>query len=171
MRSAHSFLMTETVNFAPMYSKEEHKQMKLEFWNEFKTHMQKIRSSNGRRINWINYPSEIKDLYIRVDADGKGTRLRFDIQSKDAGVRAILWEQLQELKVVMEQEMGTEGKWIENAFNAHVSSYNSIVWERNDLNFFHKEDHPEIMLYLQDRLVHFDLFYQEFKDILINLAN
>ncbi|WP_341901270.1 DUF4268 domain-containing protein [Fluviicola taffensis] len=153
-----------------MYSKEEAKQLKINFWNQFKVQMQKTRSSNGRRMNWLSYPSEVKDIYIRVDADGKGARLTFDIQGKDAGVRQILWEQVTELKIVLESEMGTEGVWIENANTSVVSDFNRIIWERSDLNFYKPEDHPEIINYLADRLIHFDAFYQEFKDILINLA-
>ncbi len=153
-----------------MYSKEELKQIRTDFWNQFKVRMQKVRSSNGRRINWLSYPSEVKDIYIRVDADGKGARLTFDIQGKDAGVRQILWEQLYELKAVLEAEMGTDGIWIEHASTPVVADFNRIVWERSDLNFYKMEDHPEILNFLADRLIHFDAFYQEFKDILINLA-
>ena len=153
-----------------MYSKEELKQLKTDFWNQFKVKMQKTRSSNGRRMNWLAYPSEVKNIYIRVDADGKGARLTFDIQGKDEGVRQILWEQLYELKVVMESEMGPEGTWIENTFSSSVPQFNRIIWERTDLNLFKTEDHAEIQNFLADRLIHFDAFYQEFKDILINLA-
>lgn len=153
-----------------MYTKEELRQLRTDFWNQFKVKMQKVRSSNGRRMNWLAYPSEVKDIYIRIDADGKGARLTFDIQGKDEGVRQILWEQLQELKVVLESEMGPEGVWIERASSSSVSEFNRIIWERNDLNFFKQEDHPEIQRFLADRLIHFDAFYQEFKDILINLA-
>ncbi|AEA45437.1 DUF4268 domain-containing protein [Fluviicola taffensis] len=154
-----------------MYSKEEAKQLKADFWNQFKVHMQKVRSSNGRRMNWLAYPTEVKDIYVRVDVDGKGARFTFDIQGKDEGVRAILWEQLTELKIVLEEEMGTEGVWIENASTSVVSDFNRIIWERRDLNFYRKEDHPEIINFLSERLIHFDAFYQEFKDILINLAS
>ncbi|WP_343604778.1 DUF4268 domain-containing protein [Fluviicola sp.] len=153
-----------------MYTKEELRQLRTDFWNQFKVKMQKVKSSNGRRMNWLAYPSEVKDIYIRIDADGKGARLTFDIQGKDEGVRQILWEQLQELKVVLESEMGPEGVWIERASSSSVSEFNRIIWERNDLNFFKQEDHPEIQRFLADRLIHFDAFYQEFKDILINLA-
>lgn len=153
-----------------MYTKEELKQLKTDFWNQFKVKMQKTRSSNGRRMNWLAYPSEVKDIYIRVDTDASGARLTFDIQGKDEGVRQILWEQLYELKVVMEQEMGTDGVWIENASSPVVPQFNRIIWERSDLSFYKPEDHPEIMDFLADRLVRFDAFYQEFKDILINLA-
>ncbi|MDR0802023.1 DUF4268 domain-containing protein [Fluviicola sp.] len=153
-----------------MYTKDELRQFRTDFWNQFNLKMKKIKSSSGRKMNWLAYPSDVKDIYIRIDTDGKGARLTFDIQGKDEGVRQILWEQLQELKIVMESEMGTDGIWIENASSLSVPKFNRILWERNDLNFFKPEDHTEIQNFLADRLIHFDAFYQEFKDILINLA-
>jgi hypothetical protein len=48
-----------------MFSKEELKQYKIDFWTAFKKRMQDKRSSNGRKINWLNYPSEIP--YISFD--------------------------------------------------------------------------------------------------------
>lgn len=154
-----------------MYSKEALKQLKIDFWTSFKNHMSKKRSSSGRRINWINYPSEIEFVYIRIDTDNKGARFMVDIQAKDAGVRAIIWEQLHELKAVMVSEMGDEGLWIENTFSESVPAFDRIIWERTDLSFYRPEDHPAIMAFFEDRLVRFDAFYQEFKEILINLAS
>lgn len=153
-----------------MFKKEELKAMKTAFWADFRSHMSQHRSANGRRMNWLSYPSEIDFIYIRVDADGKGARFSFDIQAKDAGVRAIIWEQMYELKAVLESEMGTDGQWIEDCSSQYVPQFNRILWERTDLNFFHPEDKQEIFSFLEDRLVRFDAFYQEFKDILTNLA-
>lgn len=153
-----------------MYTKEELKNIKTAFWADFKAHMSPHRSVNGRRMNWLNYPSEIDFIYIRVDADAKGARFCFDIQAKDSGVRAIIWEQMYELKTVLESEMGSEGQWIENCSSPYVAQFNRILWERTDLNFFQPTDQNAIFTFLEDRLVHFDAFYQEFKDILINLA-
>ena len=49
-----------------MFSKEESKEHNLIFWNGFNTYMTKIRSSNGRKINWLNYPSDAKTIFIRL---------------------------------------------------------------------------------------------------------
>ena len=153
-----------------MYTKEELKQIKTVFWTDFKNRMTTHRSVNGRRMNWLNYPTEIDFIYARADADAKGARFCFDIQAKDAGVRAIIWEQMYELKAVLEAEMGTEGVWMEDCSSPFVPQFNRIVWERPELNFFKPENRQEIFSFLENRLVCFDAFYQEFKDILINLA-
>ena len=154
-----------------MYKKEEVTAFKTQFWSEFKVHMSATRSADGSRMNWLNYPSGIKFIHIRTDADESGARLCFDIQAKDAGVRSIFWEQMQELKIVMESEMGTDGIWIEDCRSAAVPHFSRIMWELNGVSIFHSDDYNEMFTFLEDRLVHFDAFYHDFKDILVNLAS
>jgi hypothetical protein len=154
-----------------MFSKEELKQYKIDFWTAFKKRMQDKRSSNGRKINWLNYPSEIPYIFIRLDANAKEARFMIDIQPKDDGIRAIIWEQLYELKVVFEAEMGTDGQWLENESSQQVAAFNRISWMLEDVNFFQENDKHKIFDFFEERLVKFDNFYQEFKDILIHLAS
>lgn len=153
-----------------MLSKEEFKAFKFQFWNDLKIHLAQNRSSNGRKINWLNYPSEIKDIYVRLEVDKKGVRVCFDIQAKDEGVRAILWEQMTELKKIMEETMELKGEWIEHHFNETLDDFGRIQWEAPGLNYLKPEDRAAIFAFFEKHLVQFDLFYQEFKDILILLA-
>lgn len=152
-----------------MLSKEERKEKNTRFWESFRKEMRPIKSSNGRSINWINYPTDVKDVYLRLHSDSKSTRISFDIQPKDDGIRSILWEQMTELKVVMEEETG---KAIWNEFDRVFAGRNvsSIQWENPDLNFFKDEDVPKIKAFLKEKLIAFDSFYQEFKEILVLLA-
>ena len=111
-------------------------------------------------------------VFFRVLIDrSRGARFCFDIQAKDPGVRAVIWEQMYELKAMLEAEMGTDGQWIENCSSPYVAQFNRIIWERTGLNFFRYEDQNEIFTFLEDRLIRFDAFYQDFKDILVNLAS
>ena len=84
-----------------MFSKEESRQLNYSFWNGFNEYMSKVRSSNGRKTNWSSYPSDVKSIFIRLEVDSKGARLCFDIQHKDDELRAIIWEQMTELKMVL----------------------------------------------------------------------
>lgn len=154
-----------------MYQKEELKAYKTAFWTAFKAHMSKHRSVNGRKMNWLNYPSDIPYIHIRLEADNRAARFCFDIQAKDAGVRSIIWEQLHELKTVIESEMGTEGLWLERYSSPVIPEFDRIQWELSGVSMFHEDDLPAIFGFFEDRLVHFDAFYQEFKDVLVNLAH
>lgn len=153
-----------------MFTKDEMKNLKTDFWNGFKKTMQNVKSANGRKMNWLNYPTDVKDIYLRCEADQHGARLCFDFQMKDAGIRQLFWEQMVELKKVLELETGTDAMWIENTSSFSVPQFNRIVWENPSLNFYNQANHPQIYAFLKERLIAFDKFYQEFKDILINLA-
>lgn len=152
-----------------MLSKEERKELNTTFWEGFRKEMRKIKSVNGRAINWINYPSDVKDIYIRLQADQQGARLCIDIQPKDDGIRSILWEQLTELRVVMESEVGP-ALW--NEFDRVFQGRNvsRVYWELPDANFYREEDRIRMKDFLRSKLVQFDTFYQEYKEILILLA-
>jgi hypothetical protein len=153
-----------------MLSKEERKERNEKFWSTFKEVMRKTQSSSGRRINWATYPTQINHFYLRLVCDGKLTAMCLDLQFKDDGVRAIVWEQLGELKMVMESVMTQKGIWLESLETTEGLIINRIQWELPDKNFYTDEDWPEIHAFFKKRLVEFDAFYQEFKDILILLV-
>ena len=153
-----------------MLGKEERKIRNTAFWDDFRKQMRNLKSSNGRRINWISYPSDVKNIYIRMEVEGRGVRLCMDIQPKDDGVRAILFEQMTELKNLLEKTMSCETIWLEHFTTKEGSTISRIMWENNNLSFYNDEDWPLIVDFLSHQLVEFDLFYQEFKDILIALA-
>ncbi len=153
-----------------MISKEELKERNGQFWTGFQKEMRNIRSSDGKRINWIKYPLGVKDMYLRMETTGKFTSFALEIQPKDDGVRAILWEQMTELRVVLEDAMGSAGIWSEFDRVFADRNVSRVYWERTDLNFFNDNHLPIIQEYLKEKLIAFDVFYQEFKDILINLA-
>lgn len=153
-----------------MLSKEEKKERNTAFWESLRKEMRSVRSVNGRSINWINYPTDVKDVYMRMEADANGARLCFDIQPKDDGIRSILYEQMTELKRVMEDTVGTADYWNEFDRTFNGRNVSRIAWEDKSLNFYKNEDLDAIKSFFKTKLIAWDEFYQEFKDILVNLA-
>lgn len=153
-----------------MLNKEERKERNTRFWDQFRKQMRSKLSSNGKRINWIGYPLGLKDLYLRLEADQAGVRMCFDIQPKDDGIRAIMWEQMTELKKVMESETGPADFWNPAHHIVSGRTVSRICWEDKHLSFMRDEDWPKMFDFLEIKLRGFDRFYQEYKDILITLA-
>lgn len=154
-----------------MLSKEELKEKNTQFWERFRKEIKDQRSSNGRQMNWINYPTDVKDIYIRMEVDAKGARLCLDIQPKDDGIRSIIWEQMIELKKVLTDTMEAEANWNEASHTWNGRLISRIMWENPDVNYYKEEDVPLVIAFLKDKLIHFDKFYQEYKEILINLMH
>lgn len=153
-----------------MLSKEARKERNEQFWSAFKEVMRKKVSSSGRRVNWVTYPTEVKNTYLRLMSDGKFTAVCYDIQFKDAGIQSIFWEQLGELKKVLEISMNYPTVWNDSYINNEGKSIGRIYWELENVNFYNDEDWPIIHEFFKNRLLEFDGFYQEFKEILISLV-
>lgn len=153
-----------------MLNKEERKERNTRFWDQFRKIMRSKSSACGKKINWISYPLGVKDLYLRLEADSEGVRMCFDIQPKDDGIRAILWEQMTELKKVMEDETGPADCWNPAHHVVSGRTVSRIYWEQQGLSFMKDEDWPKMFEFLELKLMGFDRFYQEYKDILITLA-
>lgn len=153
-----------------MLSKEELHEKKLLFWTELKHFLAKDKSSNGRRISWLTYPTDIKHIYLRLHVDKKEVALNFDIQYKDKDVRAVFWEQMNELKKVLTNEMSEEGNWIEHCYSEAVPDFCRIQWKKENLNYLKESDKQAIFEFFRTKLLAFDTFYQEYKEILIFLA-
>ena len=154
-----------------MLLKEERKAWNEDFWAGFKAHMRACMSSSGRRINWINYPTQVKNTYLRMICEGSSISLCYDIQFKDAGIQAIFWEQLTELKVVLENNMSIPTNWEPRFLNKEGQTIGRISWRLDGSNFYNQADWPVIYAFFKKHLKEFDVFYQEFNEILITLVD
>lgn len=153
-----------------MFSKEELRNRKVLFWNEFRAIMTLERSKSGRKVNWINYNSGIKFLFIRLEATSKNAIFSIDIQPKDDGVREIIYEQFTELKKVLEIEFNEPGNWREHFVLPNQQEISRIYWELDNVNMFKREDKQKIFDFFKLNLLAFDRFYSEFNEILIELS-
>jgi hypothetical protein len=132
--------------------------------------MQDNKSSNEKKINWLSYPTQIKHIYLRLNTNKKIVSLTFDIQFKDQTIRSVFWEQMNELKTVLINIMGEEGNWYENFELDNKLIISRIEWKLEGVNFLNEEDKNQIFSFFKAKLVNFDNFYQEFKEILLFLA-
>lgn len=154
-----------------MLPKEERKAWNEAFWAGFKAHMRACLSSSGKRVNWLNYPTQVKNTYLRLVCDGKQVAICYDIQFKDPGIQAIFWEQLTELKVVLESNMSIPTIWEPQFVNNEGQTIGRIFWILEGTNFYDQQNWQQIYAFFKKHLREFDVFYQEFNEILITLVD
>src|SRR5690606_22324833 len=78
-----------------MFSKEESKRLRQEFWISFG-------QSSPRR--WILYHTRIKDFSFKFHFDTKKAMVSMDIENQDLGKRIELWEKLISLRSILETD-------------------------------------------------------------------
>lgn len=152
-----------------MFSKEERKAYNAAFWTRFKEQAGVNKGANGKRINWVNYPTHLKQVYVRLHADTKFARLSIEIQDKDEGIRDLIWEQFIELKKVLENEMPASGDWEKEAFNTANQPIARISWTLENVNMYERKDWQKIFNFFIPLLIGFDRFYSTYDEVLVGL--
>jgi hypothetical protein len=153
-----------------MLGKEALKEHNRNFWKTFHHRMRETRSRNGKGINWLQYPTNLKNLYVRLEATKNSASFYVDLQWKDEGIRSIVYEQMTELKAVMTESMKDPGEWLESFYDAEGQEISRIRWTLPGVNYYKELDHSKIYDFLEEKLRGFDEFYQEYKEILILLV-
>lgn len=101
-----------------MYSKEEIKELRLNFWQSFKSYCETQPVLNYKRKRWMLNETQVRGLALRFDIDRENAWVIMELQHKNEDRRLKTYEILERYKVVMEE--GFE---------------NGLVWE-----FYHKRE-------------------------------
>lgn len=147
-----------------MLSKEVVTQTRSDFWITFGKYMNPVPSSLGLKTNWINYKTGIKDLYIKMNADGKTVRIGIELTHKDEGLRNLFFEQLQEFKLLLEDAMKEEWVWDQKLHNESGKAISRVSIEI-DGNIFVKDKWGKMFTFLKYRLIAFDEFWSDAQDV------
>ena len=58
------------------------------------------KSKNGNSVKWLNYPTNVKDIYFRIQCNKSSASIFIDIQHRDEEIRKLFYEQFLELKIL-----------------------------------------------------------------------
>jgi len=148
-----------------MLSKSERQALNSDFYTALGLMMQGNVSEFGSKVRWTNYRTNVKDIYIRLEADGKGARFFLDFQHKDPGIRALFYEQLTELKTLLTLELGEGVIWHEKTFKEDGSAISRLELRLEKGSLYDKSTWPEMLVFLKESLLSFDSFWYQCFDI------
>ena len=140
-----------------MFSKEESKRIKQEFW---------ISYGKSFPRKWLLYNTKIKDLSFKFHFDTKSAMVALDVEG-DLEQRIKYWEKLESLKSILITdyvpkaifddtyilENGKEISRIYVALDGKVSIHNKNTWQ-------------EVMLFFNKTMPKFEHFFEDFEDVL-----
>src|SRR5690606_17378485 len=97
-----------------MYSKSEAAQIKKEFWTALQNYMRPIPDAAGAYINWINYKTGIKGIYLQWDAFPAYCAASIEIKHSDSTLRQAYYAKLRALRGQFDEQVGHNWIWEEN---------------------------------------------------------
>ncbi|WP_339866392.1 DUF4268 domain-containing protein [uncultured Algoriphagus sp.] len=146
-----------------MYNKAETSRIRSEFWIAFGKYMKPIPNAEGRRINWPNYKTGVRNIYFRMKAERDFASIGIEIGHPDEELQELYFDQFAQFKKMLEAALGESWDWKlhqVNEFGQLVSRIEKILPAVNVMN---EQDWPEIISFLKPRIIALDEFWDNVK--------
>lgn len=152
-----------------MFSREEAARLRQQFWISFGQYMKPIPGAEGLPVNWVNYKTGVKHIFFRMDAEKKHASIAIEIAHPDEGVRALLLEQFEEFKRLLENTLDEEWDWQPKASNAFDKQVARIELVLPNVSVYNQQQWPEIIAFLKPRIIALDEFWINVKPVFEDL--
>lgn len=149
-----------------MFSKEEVKNLRLNFWNGFKALSAEERRKRGMKKDWILMRTGIKGLSLRFDIDRKHAGLGFEIYNLDKFKEALLFEKMESLRNILETELGQKLVWDDAFITQEDRECSRIYLEITDVDYYQQKYWDEIYTFWLRNMLILERVFLEYKDIL-----
>jgi hypothetical protein len=148
-----------------MYSKEEKKALKVGFWTSLNDKLTEAGKAKGRNLEWMSYPTQLKPLFFRMEADETSARLCIDVQFFNDGVREVYFQQFEGFETILKKTLGDDLIFQKEFEHWNGKTISRIYCELADVNVNKKEDWEKIQVYLTEKFLKLDEFWQEFSEV------
>jgi len=146
-----------------MYSREQSARIRQDFWTSFGKYMSPIPNAGGEHINWVNYKTGIKNIYLRMDADRERAWIALEITHNDQLTQQLYFDQLVSFKSLLEN--AGEWEWSAHEIKDNGKPFCSISKSITQVNVFRQTDWPTIISFLKSSIIELDAFWYVVKDL------
>lgn len=146
-----------------MYSKEQVSKLKEAFWTSFGQYMALTPSAEGLKINWVNYKTDFKHIFFKMEADKRMASIGIEITHPDVAIQALLFEQFRELRNVLQGQLEEEWDWELHAKNDYGKTISRISTSIHEVNIFKQDDWPKLISFFKPRMIALDEFWSTAK--------
>lgn len=143
-----------------MFSKEEARQIKREFWIGF---------SEAYPRKWLLYNTNIKDFSFKFYVDNKKAQVLLEIEPSDDELRKIYYEKIESLKTILTEDY-IEDAIFERQFYLENGKNVSRIWVQLDhVSVNKKATWQSIYDFFYEKMNAFEMFFYEYEDYIKDL--
>lgn len=148
-----------------MFSKDEAAKLRQQFWTSFGQYMKPVLSAEGLPVNWINYRTGIKNIFFKMDIDNKNASIAIQIAHPDEGIRALFFEQFEELRLLLNDALAEEWVWSPQTVNETGKAQSEISTKLYGVSVYNQLNWPELISFFKPRIIALDAFWSDVKPV------
>lgn len=142
-----------------MYSREEAKKIRQEFWTTF-----------GQEYphKWLLYNTGMKEIQMKFTFDRKFAMVSLDISDEDDLVREYYFEKLESLKSILESDY-LPGIIFDGNYELPEGKIVSRIYVKFEgVSVYNKQDWPTVKHFLSGKMLLLEEFFNDFSDYIKN---
>lgn len=143
-----------------MYSKEDAKRIKKEFWIQFATEYPR---------KWLLHNTKIKDVSFKFYADNKTAAVLLDIEPREEEKRTIYYEKVESLKTILLEEHLPDAIFERNYYLENGKLISRIWVSLDQVSINNPKTWPEIFEFFNEKMTAFEIFFYEYEDYIRDL--
>ncbi|MGO3708065.1 MAG: DUF4268 domain-containing protein [Mesonia hippocampi] len=140
-----------------MFSKEESKKIRQEFWTNF-----------GKRSSrkWMLYDTKIKEVNLKFHFDTKKAQVGFVIDTNDELIKAFYFENFLSLKNLLKEEVSKE-LIFHDCFETESGKLIGFIYiELPNVCIHNKKTWDDVYLFFENTMPKFEAFFITYKDVI-----
>lgn len=149
-----------------MYSREEIKKIRVEFWDGFQKYSAPKRRKKGKPKNWILQNTGIKALDLKFHIDNKLASVGIDIVSKSLDHKLAYWNKLLGVKNLLDSKFGNKLIWDDMYQLESGKDIIRIAIIKEDVSILNKDCWEKVYEFFYMNMLKFENFLEEYKDII-----
>ena len=140
-----------------MYSREDSKQIRQEFWTSF--------GKNYPR-KWVLYNTKIKDFALKFHFDRTSAEVSIEVGSADEVFRKYYFEKLESLQSILKKDFLPAASFEADHELESGKLVSRVFVRKEGVNIHSKQDWPEVQAWLADNMYRLEGFFVEYRDII-----
>ncbi len=140
-----------------MYSREESKKVRQEFWISFGEYYPR---------KWLLYNTRIKDFSLKFSFTRKLAEVSIDLDATDEIMRQYYFEKMQSLQAILKDEFLPDAVFAEEYELENGKIISRIYITKEGVNIHKKADWPEVQKWLAEKMDALERFFLEYRDFI-----
>jgi hypothetical protein len=149
-----------------MLTKQEDKQLRIEFWNEFEKYSSRMKRKRNLKGKWIMNETGIRQMKLKFDLTANVASVGIDVQTRNLDKRIDLFGKLERLKSIFEKKLGQSLFWeLEHTLPTGIS-ISRVCLKLEGVSMYNKEDWPGIFDFFYRNMTVIEELFVEYRDYL-----
>ncbi|MCH4896805.1 DUF4268 domain-containing protein [Marinilabiliaceae bacterium JC040] len=146
-----------------MYTKEEEKDIKREFWEEFRRYCKQ----NKIRRRWLLNHISVSSSQLKFDANREKAVVGIQVDHKKISKKHLIFSYWEAYKVIIEDSMGESLIW-DKEYLSNDNRFVSFAYFKLDgVNFLNKNDWEKIFKFFAEKMIKIEDMYYEVGDSIV----